>query len=331
MNLLILTDHSTHHYTNSFYALANALIRHPETEYVGVASRGNAINTAFFDGGRDSHLYGISISKPVAFETFGAQLETHEKLNLSQFSTILLRIPRPVNPHFFTMLIERFHGRLVVNDPLGIIKTGNKGFLTALDNFVPPVKICNSWLDVIDFARRFPIVLKPLEDYGGKGLMRIDGNRGWIGSGETTLDEVEHAFIAFGQPMLGMKFLANVHLGDKRIVLVDGEILSASIRYPAEGNWLCNVAQGGSAEYVTPDARDMEIISYLSPILDANGIFSCGIDTLVNDDGLRVISELNTLSVGGIAPAQEATGQDLSSRFADIFVRYCKRKASVNS
>ncbi|MCB9293917.1 MAG: hypothetical protein H6559_12470 [Lewinellaceae bacterium] len=40
-----------------------------------------------------------------------------------------------------------------------------------------------------------------------------------------------------------MKFLRNVRQGDKRIIVVNGEVLGAVLRLPPRGSWLCNAAQ----------------------------------------------------------------------------------------
>ena len=327
MKVLILTDHSAHHVTNSFYGIANAILANRSVTGVGIASRGDQRNAGFFSGGT-STVMGLNINFPIDFQGFDLLVKSAKELELSQFDVVLLRIPRPVSTHFFPMLTELFKDKQIVNSPNGIVKTGNKAFLTTLDAYVPPCIVCNSWQDVLDFGSQFPIVLKPLEEYGGKGLMRLNSESGWIGSAPASRDEIMRAFISVHEPMLAMKYMKNVHMGDKRIIVAGGEILTTSIRFPAKGGWLCNVSQGGSPTFGLTDQRDFEIVKYLEDVLDGYGIFSYGIDTLVDDDGLRVISELNTLSVGGIMPAEEATGLPYSRIFADRFVEYCLENES---
>jgi len=36
------------------------------------------------------------------------------------------------------------------------------------------MKICSSLEDVIEFKALFPIVLKPFNEYGGRGIVKID-------------------------------------------------------------------------------------------------------------------------------------------------------------
>ena len=52
------------------------------------------------------------------------------------------------------------------------------------------------------------------------------------------------------------------------------------------------------------------------------GIVVYGMDTLVGDDGQRVLSEINTLSIGGIYPAELTSKIPLSNRVADGILEY---------
>ena len=69
-----------------------------------------------------------------------------------------------------------------------------------------------------------------------------------------------------------MQFLEGVRNGDKRVLVVNGQILAASLRLPAPDSWLCNVAQGGTsiAAEVTPEEQRM--VAEIAPALLAKGV-----------------------------------------------------------
>ena len=46
-------------------------------------------------------------------------------------------------------------------------------------------------------------------------------------------------------------------------------------------------------------------------------MFLYGVDTLLNDNGERVLSEVNTLNVGGISVLEEMTGEPLTQRVVE--------------
>ena len=60
----------------------------------------------------------------------------------------------------------------------------------------------------------------------------------------------------------------------------------------------------------------------LAEILLPKGIAMFGMDTLVEDDGQRILSEVNTLSIGGIKPLEELSGEPLVKRTTDLLTQY---------
>ena len=121
---------------------------------------------------------------------------------------------------------------------------------------------------------------------------------------------------------LSMKYLKNVSEGDKRILVVGGEILASSLRLPAKDSWLCNVAQGGKSVSSEVTEREREIIQTINPTLKKKGVLIYGADTLVDDDGKRVLSEVNTLSVGGFPQAEAQTGKPVINTLISKIFEY---------
>ena len=122
--------------------------------------------------------------------------------------------------------------------------------------------------------------------------------------------------------MLAMKYLRNVSLGDKRTIVINQQVLGSAIRMPAADSWICNVANGGHAIHSQPDEDELKIERELTPLLFKKGIIMYGFDTLVDDDGHRVLSEINTLSIGGIGPMSELSGKPLLKQAAKLMWEY---------
>jgi glutathione synthase len=184
--------------------------------------------------------------------------------------------------------------------------------------------LCHSIEEILDFAAKFPIVLKPLKEYGGKGLLKINGaelNDGALNFDTKTYLQQQKKYIET-EGYLAMKFLKNVSKGDKRILVVNGKILAASLRLPAENSWLCNVAQGGTSVASEVDADEIKMIETITPKLLEAGILIFGADTLVNDDGKRILSEVNTLSIGGFPQAEKQTGKPILQLTIDEIINY---------
>lgn len=311
LSFLVLTDHSGHSNQNSFYSLVNTLAADPRCQRVDVASRGDDRNRAFFQGqSAGPQVLGFTVNSELLYEAGGGHFGgAGRPLDMEDYDVIWLRLPHPVPSAFFTSL-NRGGQRLIVNDPEGITETGDKSFLTQFPDLTPPLRLVHSAEEVKAFARDHQLVLKPLRAYGGRGIVRL----------KSPGDRID---LDFKEPYLAMKFLKNVSQGDKRILLVNGKIMAASLRLPAPGGWLCNVAQGGTSigAEVAPEERTM--VDRLAPELLNRGICFAGIDTLVADDGRRVLSEINTLSIGGFPQAEAQTGRPILRQTIDELFNYC--------
>lgn len=327
LKILVLTDHSKHSKENSLYAMIPAMLKHPEVEQIDIATRGEELNRFFFQSLIPKSLFVTKANENFAFSPNGSIFKKGLRREfLKEYDMVWLRLPPPLAPDFLFFLKTIFAKKLIINDPFGIYETGSKEFLMNFEEFCPPMKICKSVEDIVDFKTRFPIVLKPFREYGGRGLVRIDGHRVWEGSQETD-------FLSFiekmdGEPVeyLGVKFLKNVSKGDKRIVVANGEIIGCSLRLPAENSWLCNIAQGGRSVMAEVDDREREIVKAVNPLVMNLGIVMYGVDTLVGDDGQRILSELNTTSIGGVPQMARQTGLPLTEKTVNQIIQFSIEK-----
>lgn len=326
--ILVLTDHSGHSEQNSIYAILNQMLDHPKSHSIYIASRGFTSNNMFFNELQKDALFGCKVDRDFSYDEGGKSYKngvTH--LNPKDFDLLFLRLPRPISDEFLVWLEKIFNHAVIINRPSGIIETSNKKYLLNIRDVCPEVRLCQSVDAVLEEASKYPIVLKPLKEYGGRGLLKIIGSE--LDDGDQKHNTVEYLEGIRQQiendGYLAMRFLKNVSQGDKRILVVGGEILGSSLRLPAEGSWLCNVSQGGKSVATKPTTEEEEIIAKISPKLLEHGVLIFGVDTLVNDDGNRVLSEINTLSIGGFPQAEAQSGQPIIKKTIDKIFEYADR------
>jgi glutathione synthase len=314
VKILCLTDHRGHSSENSVYALLRTMLQHPDCLQIDVASRGNKDNDDFFYQFDSTLLSVVQVSSNFEWDKTGQQFTTNTKVvSISDYDWIFLRLPRPIPEVFFEFLMSIFPEERIFNRPSGIIETSSKAFLLEVADICPPMQLIHNQASLEVFKAKFPIVLKPFLNYGGKGILKIKDDLVWEGQHATAYTEWIAAQNSDNLEYLGMQYMENVHLGDKRIIVCNGHILTAAIRYPAEGSWMCNVAQGGHSAPSEPTAEEYQMIEQLTPILLPKGIIIYGVDTLAGPDGKRRLSEINTLSIGGIAPS----GQNVVQKAVD--------------
>jgi glutathione synthase len=322
-NILILTDHLGHNPTNSVYGLSKALRLDDRCGHCWVCSRGLPMNELFFKGKPGGGIFGNWITLDFQFDKHGFFFQKDlEEIDPTLVDVVLIRLPQPVNIPFLHSLSTLFPNKPIINDPEGILETSSKAFLLQLSQWCPPVTLCHSLEEAISLSHQYEIVLKPLYSFGGHGLMRLSREWCWDGNNRFPIEDVGIIFNQTTFPMLAMQFLKNVVLGDKRTIVANKKILGSAIRMPAEDHWICNVSKGGHALPAVPDEEELAMEAVLTPLLYKKGIVLYGFDTLVNDEGKRVLSEINTMSVGGLWPLQEMMGSPVVEDAAQGILDY---------
>ncbi|MEO1730409.1 MAG: glutathione synthase [Pseudomonadota bacterium] len=224
---------------------------------------------------------------------------------------VLMRQDPPFHMGYITAthLLERISGEtLVVNDPVSVRNAPEKVMVLDYRRFMPPTLVTRS----VDEVRRFmaehgAVVVKPIHGNGGKAIFRVPAD----GDNLTALFEVFNQ--TWPEPHMVQPFLPEVATGDKRIVLIDGEVAGAINRIPGEGEFRSNLAMGGSAEATGLTEREVEICEAMGPELKRLGLTFVGIDVI----GGKWLTEINVTSPTGIVAISEFDGTDLAGMIWD--------------
>jgi glutathione synthase len=155
-------------------------------------------------------------------------------------------------------------------------------------------------------ARHGEIVVKPLHGNAGAAVFRI-------GRDGTNLAALAELFSSvWREPYIAQAFLPSVAEGDKRIVLVDGEVAGAINRKPGAGEIRSNLAAGGTAHATQLTDREREICAALGPELKARGLLFVGIDVIGGH-----LTEINVTSPTGIVAIDAFNRSDTPSLIWD--------------
>jgi glutathione synthase len=217
---------------------------------------------------------------------------------------VLMRQDPPFDLGYITAthLLERIQGEtLVVNDPMTVRNAPEKLWVLDFAQFMPPTMLTRS----LGASRRFlaehgEIVIKPLHGFAGGSVFRI----GPDGRNLASLMELFNR--TYREQHVVQKFLPEISEGDKRIVLVDGEVAGAINRVPGEGEIRSNLAVGGTAAKTELTAGEKEICAALAPELKRRGLLFVGIDVI----GGRWLTEINVTSPTGIVAIDKFNGTD---------------------
>ena len=228
---------------------------------------------------------------------------------------VLMRQDPPFDLGYITAthLLERIRDEtLVVNDPAAVRNAPEKVWVLDFARFMPPTMVTRS----LGAARKLlaehgDIVLKPLHGFAGGSVFRITRD----GANLSALMELFNA--TYREPHVLQTFLPEVAEGDKRIVLVDGEVAGAINRRPGAGEFRSNLAVGGTAEAAELSPTEREICEALGPELKRRGLLFVGIDVI----GGKWLTEINVTSPTGIVAIDRFNGTDTAGLIWDAIER----------
>ena len=228
---------------------------------------------------------------------------------------VLMRQDPPFHLGYISsaLLLDRLKGTtLVINDPREVVNAPEKMFVLDYARFMPPTLVARKLEDIREFQKNHgSVVVKPLHGNGGKAIFRIDAD----GTNLSALSEVFNQ--TWPEPHMVQPFLPEVAEGDKRIVLIDGEFAGAINRFPGEGEFRSNLAQGGYAEATTLSEREEEICAAMGPELKRRGLVFVGIDVI----GGKYLTEINVTSPTGIIAIDKFNGTDTPALIWDAIER----------
>jgi glutathione synthase len=199
----------------------------------------------------------------------------------------------PVDVDFITatQILALCRRALVLNRPDTVIWANEKLYALRFADLMPDTRVTRRIPELVDFLakRGGEMIVKPLGGKGGEGIFHVRHD-------DRNLFSILETATGFGTRWaMAQQYLPAIREGDKRILLVDGEVLGALLRVPAAGETRANLHVGGTAVRAPLDAQDLHIVERLRPALQRDGLFFVGIDVIGG-----MLTEVNVTSPTGI-------------------------------
>ena len=231
---------------------------------------------------------------------FHAKVKFKEQmLPLSGFDSIFLRTDPPIDNIMLNFLDSVKHDTFILNDIDGLRKANNKlypaSFYDPNTGIIPKTHVSKNkdyLKDVINETDAKKFIIKPLNGYGGQGVIVIEKDA--MQNINSLLDFYIHGKEESNYVIL-QEYIEGADKGDVRILLLNGEPIGALKRVPASGDIRSNLHAGGSIEKHVITEREKEICREIGPKLVADGLYFVGIDIINNK-----ILEINVISPGGV-------------------------------
>jgi glutathione synthase len=235
---------------------------------------------------------------------------------LKDFDAVVMRKDPPFDSEYFyaTHLLEQAEreGARVFNKPRAVRDHPEKLSILEFPQFIGPTLVTRDPADIRRFhAEHRDIILKPLDGMGGAGIFRVKDDGLNLGSITETLNREGQ------QTVMVQKFLPEIVLGDKRVLVIGGQPVPFCLaRIPQGGEVRGNLAVGGKGVAQPLSARDRFIAESLGPLLHSRGLLLVGLDIIGES-----LTEINVTSPTCFQEIFDQTGCDVAALFIQAMMR----------
>ncbi len=234
------------------------------------------------------------------------------EMALADTSAILMRKDPPFDSEYFyaTHLLGQAEreGARVFNKPAALRDHPEKLAILEFPQYIAPTLVTRRAGDVKAFhAEHGDIILKPLDGMGGMGIFRVGRDGLNLGSIIETLNRDG------AQTLMVQKYLPEIVLGDKRVLVIAGvPVPYVLARVPQGSEIRGNLAAGGKGVAQPLSKRDREIAEALGPTLAARGLLLVGLDVIGGS-----LTEINVTSPTCFQEIMQQSGFDVAGMFID--------------
>jgi glutathione synthase len=240
------------------------------------------------------------------------ELDATKDIAVSELDAVLMRKDPPFDTEYIyaTYMLERAEeaGTLIVNKPQSLRDCNEKLFTAWFADVTPKTLVTRSSQRIRDFhQKQQDVIIKPLDGMGGSSIFRIkpdDANVGVI---------IETLTAHGTQYAMVQEYMPAIKDGDKRILIVDGEVMPYCLaRIPAQGETRGNLAAGGRGEARPLSPSDLLVAEAIAPELKRRGLIFVGLDVIGDK-----VTEINVTSPTCIKEIEAAYPINISGKLMD--------------
>ena len=238
-----------------------------------------------------AHAYASSLD---AKKGFLPSPLSEKPFSLTGFDAIFIRKEPPFDSgYLYAMQILRLLGDKVfmLNEPRGIVMFNEKLSILNFGELIPETLVTQDAQTAKIFIQKLKkrVVVKPLNQKAGSGILATD-------SQDKNLPSILDIATDFSKnKIMVQRFIETKGQADKRILILNGEILGIFSRKPSSLDFRSNLSVGGSMHKTTVSIEDQKIVRRVAPTLVKNGLYFTGIDVMG-----RYVTEINVTSPSGI-------------------------------
>lgn len=266
----------------------------------------------------------IQLGKKVSnsIPSFYKTVEFVEKMKpLQEFDVIFMRDNPPMDPLVLNFLDSIKDDVFILNAVDGLRETNNKIYTAAYSDpnreLIPATHVSKNidyLLRIIDESENDKMILKPLDGYGGSGVIVIETSA--MHNIKSLLDFYINRTEGKSSYVILQEYVEGAEDGDVRVLMLNGEPIGALRRRPAKGDARSNISAGGTVEKYKLTKADKILCKKVGEKLVRDGIYYAGLDLI----GGKLI-EVNVMSPGTITDINKLNNTKLQRKIVDYLER----------
>jgi len=251
------------------------------------------------------------INKPITFKTRARLNNGRVIMKLSDFDLIFLKKDPPIDKYYEHLLKSLLAKKIpTLNHPKGILKMGTKAYLKHFPQLTPKTFYANKVRKALKSIKKLGnCVIKQSDSSGGRGVKHIRYSSGQfygcrcrqeVVMSKEDVSKIIAKYLRNSRDktvLIVEYFLSAPKRGDKRVVVLEGDVLGSYIRLPNAKEGICVCANSG-AKLCDPTESDRRMVRMLKPYFKKNGIELAALDLLMSREGVEHLSEINVFNPG---------------------------------
>ncbi len=252
----------------------------------------------------------------------------NEMLALGEFDVIFMRDNPPLDPLVLNFLDSIKDDVFIINAVDGLREANNKIYTAAYfdpdKELIPTTHVSKNidyLLQVIEESEDDKMILKPLDGYGGSGVIVIEKSA--MHNIRSLLDFYINRERDKSSYVIIQDYIEGAENGDVRVLMLNGKPIGALRRRPPKNDVRSNISAGGTVEKYRLTKQDKLLCSKIGEKLVRDGIYFAGLDLI----GGKLI-EVNVLSPGTITDINKLNKVKLQEDIVDYLEQVISSKNS---
>ena len=241
-----------------------------------------------------------------------------ELLPLQGFDVIVMRDNPPMDPLVLNFLDSIKDEVFIMNDIQGLREANNKIYTASYydpeNELIPTTHVSKNieyLLKVIKESPTDKMIMKPLDGFGGKGVIVIEKSASQ--NIKSLLDFYVNKSRGESNYVILQNYVEGAEKGDVRVLMLNGKPIGALRRVPGADEVRSNISSGGRVEKYRLTKQDKILCDKIGEKLVRDGIYFAGLDII----GGKLI-EVNVMSPGTIKDINKLNGVKLQENILDF-------------